>query len=60
MVGNKLSKSDEFIDNINIHMLEYDNALIRRLIRNIIALGYSKIEIFFYNRTVIEKIINFN
>ena len=51
----KLSKADEFIDSTNIYMSEYDDTLVRRLIRNVFAVSESKIEICFQNGVVVEK-----
>ena len=51
----KLSKADEFIDSTNIYMSEYDDTLVRRLIRNVFAVSESKIEICFKNGVVVEK-----
>ena len=53
----KLSKADEFIDNTNIYMSEYDDNLVRRLIRNVFAISESKIEICFKNGAKTEIII---
>ena len=53
----KLSKADEFIDNTNIYMAEYDDILVRRLIRNVIAVSDSKIEICFQNGNIAEEIL---
>ena len=55
----KLNKADEFIDNTNIYMSEYDDTLVRKLIRNIIAVSDSKIEICFQNGVVVEENISF-
>lgn len=55
----KLSKADEFIDNTNIYMSEYYDTLVRKLIRNVIAVSESKIEICFYNGVVVEENVSF-
>ena len=55
----KLNKADEFIDNTNIYMSEYDDTLVRKLIRNIIAVSDSKIEICFQNGVVVEENVSF-
>ena len=54
----KLNKADEFIDNTNIYMSEYDDTLVRRLIRNVFAVSESKIEIYFQNGVVVEEMID--
>ena len=54
----KLSKADEFIDNTNIYMSEYDDTLVRRLIRNVIAVSENKIEICFQNGVVSAEIVD--
>lgn len=43
------------MDSANIYMSEYDNTLVRRLIRNVIAITDSKIEICFQNKDVVEE-----
>ena len=55
----KLSNVKEFMDNTNIYMTEYDDNLVRRLIRNVIAVSDSKIEICFQNRVVVEENVSF-
>ena len=55
----KLSKADEFMDNTNIYMSEYDDNLVRKLIMNVIAVSKSKIEICFYNGVVVEENVSF-
>ena len=55
----KLNNAQEFMDNTNIYMSEYDDTLVRKLIRNIIAVSDSKIEICFQNGVVVEENISF-
>ncbi|OUQ55086.1 hypothetical protein B5E58_12840 [Tyzzerella sp. An114] len=55
----RLNKANEFIDNTNIYMPEYDDTLVRKLIRNVIAVSESKIEICFQNGVVVEENVSF-
>ncbi len=55
----KLNNAQEFMDNTNIYMSEYDDTLVRRLIRNVFAVSDSKIEICFYNGVVEEENVSF-
>ena len=43
------------MDNTNIYMTEYDDNLVRRLIRNVIAVSDSKIEICFQQGNLVEE-----
>ena len=47
------------MNNTNIYMTEYDDALVRKLIRNVIAISESKIEICFQNGGVVEENVSF-
>ena len=45
------------MDSTNIYMSEYDDILVRRLIRNVVAINESKVEICFQNGFIAEEIL---
>ena len=55
----KLNNAQEFMDNTNIYMSEYDDILVRRLIRNVIAVSESKIEICFKNGVIMIETVSY-
>ena len=55
----KLNNSQKFMDNTNIYMSEYDDILVRRLIRKMVAVNDSKVEICFQNGNIVVENLNF-
>ena len=47
------------MDNINIYMSEYDDTLVRKLIKNVIIVSESNIEICFQKGTIVEEYLDF-